>query len=196
MQRNGYTYKNQDTSPKSTYSKKPKTGSIDINEVIMLANHTIIRQFFPVFLLAVCFIMPVQIYLIGGDLGIGLQGACYRYQITVYGNSFILISQDVNYIVTGLYGGRTAISGVVWVGSVITLFFGTMIALIPDVADKNTRATIICSLTFLTGIGFLLALIIQYGYFLNGPSGTSLPVGIPLLLVFSLYGYLNKETFF
>ena len=60
-------------------------------------------------------VIPINIYIIGNFLGAGLQTPLFRFQITGYGSSFIPITQDLFYIISGIYKGKTALSIFFWV---------------------------------------------------------------------------------
>lgn len=134
------------------------------------------------FLVLIFFILPLQVFIIGNNTAIGIQGAVYRYQVSEYGNSLIPVTQELMYILSGIYTGKTAMSIVLWIlGTVlltITTWFGLVYA-------NDTRSDYYRQ----TGLGlagscvcYLLSCIAQYGFFFRGPAGTSIPIGIVLIL--------------
>jgi hypothetical protein len=142
------------------------------------------RRFIVVFLLLVIFfIFPLQVFIIGDNAGIGIQGAVYRYQITGYGNSLIPVTQEIMYVVTGIYSGKTALSILLWaLGTVlltITTWFGLTYA---DAERTDYFRQIGYGLTG-SCVCFVLSVVAQYGFFLRGPAGMSIPFGIGLILV-------------
>jgi hypothetical protein len=141
------------------------------------------RYVVPFLLLVIFFIFPLQVFIIGTDTGIGIQGAVYRYQVTGYGNSLIPVTSEIMYIVKGNYTGKTALSVLLWVlGSVlmtITVWFGLVYAAVsrPDYHRKIGLGLAISCMFY------LLSCIAQYGIFFHGSPGSSLPVGIGIILV-------------
>jgi len=154
------------------------------------------RYLIPVFLLFLCFFMPVQIYIIGDGIGAGVQGAFYRYQGTSYGTSFITVCQDVQYVISGTYGGRTALSVLVWVIGDITLVITTILALIMDQNPDDRRSTLIYSLLIMSGVLFLISAQLQYGLWLYGAAGITIPFGVILMISAGWYFKTMKDTVF
>ena len=122
--------------------------------------------------------MPLQIFIIGDYSGIGVQGAAYRYQTSSYGTSMILITQELMYIVNGIYSGKTALSIILWALGTI-LFTCTMaysfIRVTED--DDGFYRQIMFGLVGSCLI-YLMSCIAQYGILFHGPAGISLPAGI------------------
>jgi hypothetical protein len=134
-------------------------------------------------LLLLCFILPLHIYIIGGNLGAGIQGAFFRFQVTGIGDSFIFLNQDLGYVITGIYTGKTALSILVWIIADILLLFGTALYLI-EPGERTVHISKKTGLFIIASGGiFLLSCFIQYGYFLHGVAGTSIPVGVPLIVI-------------
>ena len=74
-----------------------------------------VRQYLLLILLCIIFFfLPLQVFIIGDFSGIGVQGAVYRYQTSVYGTASMLIPREINYITMGIYGGKTALSVILW----------------------------------------------------------------------------------
>jgi len=137
----------------------------------------------PLLLLVIFFLFPLQVFIIGSETGIGIQGAVYRYQVTGYGNSLIPITTEIMYIVNGNYSGKTALSVILWaLGTAllaITTWFGLVYAdgSMPDYPRQiglGLVGSCVC---------YLLSCIAQYGFFFQSSAGTSLPVGIGLILL-------------
>jgi hypothetical protein len=87
------------------------------------------------------------------------------------------------YIVNGNYSGKTALSVILWaLGSVLltlTTWFGLVYAdgSIPDYHRQvglGLAGSCVC---------YLLSCIAQYGIFFHGSAGSSLPVGIGIIVV-------------
>ena len=148
-------------------------------------------------LCGVFFFLPFQIYLIGEDNGIGIQGAVYRFQISGYGNLLIPITRDVMYVVNGVYSGKTALSIIMWSLGTLLLAATTVFGLIH--ADNNRTdfyrriglgllAVCIC---------YLVSCIVHYGWFFSGPAGVSIPFGIFIMffwiIIIYKYPFLFKK---
>ena len=141
------------------------------------------RILFAFLLLPLCFILPLHIYIIGDNLGAGIQGAFFRFQVTAFGNSFGFLNQDLEYIITGIYTGKTIVSTLLWIIAGVFLLFGTAISLIQPY-ERTPRFIKKPGLFIIAGgILFLISCIVQYGYLFHGAAGISIPVGVPLLLV-------------
>ena len=141
------------------------------------------KYILPVLLCVVFFILPLQIFIIGNNSGIGVQGAIYRYQVSDYGTSFILIPRDLTFVLDGTYSGRTALSVNLWFLAAILLACTTIFSLIHfDDFDLHYKGQILISLS-ISCLIFLASCVAQYGIFFNGPAGISLPVGIGMILI-------------
>ena len=152
------------------------------------------RYLISLFLLFLCFFMPIQIYIIGDGIGAGVQGAFYRYQESSYGSSFITANQDVQYVTSGTYSGRTALSVLVWIAGDAMLVIATVVSLLGDPYPKDRKLKIICSLLMVSGIVFLISVMLQYGIFLHGVAGISIPFGVPLILISSWYFFKMRSA--
>lgn len=161
-----------------------------------MIKHNIMKYFIPISLLVLCLILPLNFYIIGGDIGIGVQGAFYRYQVTGYGSGLIPLNQDIGYVLNETYDGKTAISVEVWAIAAFFLAAATVMSLITDIKLIEKRAYIVCILTFFGSVGFLGSVMIQYGVLFNGPAGISIPIGVLPLFILSVYGYKMRNTFF
>lgn len=137
----------------------------------------------PLILVLLLFIIPLNIYVIGEWLGTGLQWALFRYQETGYGNSFITLTRDFEYITYGVLTGKTAISIALWGAGTIILIvaFLALAALIAE--DMDDKIHLPGLLVISSGILYIASCMTQYGPFFSGPAGISIPIGIPLVLV-------------
>ena len=136
------------------------------------------RFLIPVFLCIVLFFLPLQVFIIGDSSGIGVQGAIYRYQVSGYGTSFILITRELGFVFDGIYTGRTALSIILWALGTALLTCTTVFSLIhaDKLYDRLYRQVLYGII--LTGIIYLASCMAQYGVFFKGPAGISLPLGI------------------
>jgi len=157
----------------------------------------IMRHFFLPFLLClIFFIVPLQVFIISdSNTGIGIQGATYRFQVTIFGDSFIPITKEIGYITSGLYSGKTALSVILWALGTIALACTTIFSLIHAGEEKYFRDMRIF-LGIITASGLYLgSCIIQYGFLLSGPAGISFPIGVILLLCWVIIYYLFPKFF-
>lgn len=124
------------------------------------------------------FFLPLQVFIIGDFIGIGVQGAAYRFQTSQYGTFFFPITREILFIFNGTYSGRTALSVLFWASGTLLLAYTTIFAFLHiDETMNNYYRPIAYGLIASCGI-YLVSCIAQYGFFFHGPAGISLPVGI------------------
>lgn len=182
-----------------------------LNQIIICSYTTSIKAIFiirdmqtrdvrtwiiPLCLCAFCFVVPLQGYVIGNDLGVGVQGAVFRYQATGSGNSIITLAQDLSYVTSGIYSGKTANSVIFWIAGTGVLVFTTILALIFWNRLPRQYLTFIIMGLLATGILYLGSCVAQYGLLFSGPAGISLPFGIFLLFLFALVLHFYQELFY
>lgn len=143
-----------------------------------------------------CFFLPLQCFIIGDNLGLGVQGAVFRYQMTVQGNSLIPITRELGYVSSGIYSGKSALSVVLWTLGTIVLAATTILSLV----HWNRLPHYILKLILLglvsAGILYLGSCVAQYGLFLSDPAGISLPIGVVILCLFTIFLYSYQNLFF
>ena len=129
------------------------------------------------------FFVPLNIYVIGNDLAHGVQWALFRYQQSYLGNSLILIHKDFMYVADGILRGSSAYrpsSGSP--GRFFSSPRSSLLALPPYRAQPAWyRPAGILTVT--CGVLFFAAMIVEYGPTLANGHGSSVPVGVPLILV-------------
>jgi uncharacterized membrane protein len=132
----------------------------------------------------------------GDFTGIGIQGAVYRYQTSGYGTFFFPLTREIVFVLNGTYFGRTALSVLLWVMGT-TLLTCTAIYAFLHVDDnmENYYRQLASGLIVSCGI-YLGSCIAQYGFFLKGMSGISLPVGIIAIpcWIIILYYYIRQTS--
>ncbi len=128
------------------------------------------------------FVIPINIYVIGEWFGTGIQWVFLRYQQTFIGNCFIPISSDLEFILLGIYNGKTAISVVVW-SFAVCLILISLILLVADPKEKTVKRKYCGGILIFAGILFLGSCMIQYGLLFNGPAGICIPIGVPAILI-------------
>ena len=93
------------------------------NNLFSYSNRIIImRAIIIIILLLICFILPINFYVMGEGVGFGLQGVVFQYKITGYGSNLFTLTQDMGYILNGNYTGKTMMSTLTWgIGSMCTI---------------------------------------------------------------------------
>jgi hypothetical protein len=138
-----------------------------------------IAYFMGIFLL----VFPIQIYIIGDGLGVGIQSAVLNYRSTYLGTSLTDAFIELNYALSGTIQGKTAVSIMAWFAGFLLLLLG-LIALILEGYQAEPRVRRAGYLYMIAGFFFLASVLIQYGPWLSGPAGISVPIGVPLILYF------------
>jgi len=142
------------------------------------------------------FFFPLQCFIIGDNLGLGVQGAVFRYQMTLQGNSFIPITSELRYVTSGIYSGNSALSVVLWTLGTVVLTATTILSLLHWNRLPHSRLKIILAGLISASIFYLGSCIAMYGLFLSGSAGISLPVGIVILIMFTVFLYSYQNLFF
>jgi hypothetical protein len=148
-----------------------------------------------IFLCIFFFLVPLHVYIMGNNLGIGIQGAVYRYQITGQGNSLITFPNDLSYVTSGIYKGKTAYSIIFWITGTLILMVLTIFSLIRFDLLTTNNIKMISAGVIGAGIGYLVSCIFQYGLFFSGAAGISLPVGV-IFMMMSAMGLFYYRDFF
>ena len=143
-----------------------------------------------------CFILPIQCFIIGDNIGQGVQGAVIRYQTTEQGNSLIPITRELEYITLGIYSGKSALSVILWATGTILLSATTILSLAYWNRLPYSRFRIILAGLVSAGLFYLGSCITRYGPFLSSPSGISLPIGVLILFLFAIFLYVYQNLFF
>jgi len=135
-------------------------------------------------IMVLLFILPQSMYVLGDFLAWGIRFPLFRYQESGYGSSIISIVQEIQYVFKGTVGGlgsRTAVATYVWLAGLVVLFAAAALILSWHFLDNQEHARYPGPLIILTGVLFLVWAMVQYGPFFSGPSGFSIPVGVPIL---------------
>lgn len=139
------------------------------------------------------FIFPLQIFIIGGNLGFGIQGSVYRFQMTEFGTYFFPITRELDFVLNGTYSGKTALSIILWVMGTALLACITIFSFShTSDATTNYYRQIMKGLIVACGI-YLGSCIAQYGFLFQGPAGISLPVGILVILAWTIIIWFNQD---
>ncbi|WP_265582067.1 hypothetical protein [Methanofollis aquaemaris] len=133
-------------------------------------------------LLALTLVLPANIYLIGGGLGAGLQFPLLRYQQTYLGTNIITLVRDIEYVSSGILGGRSALSVLLWLCGTLLLIAAIGYFVCMWYEDYASIRKLVSLLIAGAGVAYLASVIAQYGLLFHGPAGFSVPVGVPLIL--------------
>jgi len=147
-----------------------------LNTIIKKFDSTFFRYLYPLI-----FAIPLNIFFIGDRLGIGIQWAFFRYQVTPVGNSFIPITNSLLFVKPGpsALGEYLLFFGILsLVISYLLLYYRT--------TGSVQRAGI---LTLFGAVLILYSCMAEFGVLLSGPAGISLPVGIPFILALGILMY-------
>ena len=129
-------------------------------------------------------------------MGIGIQGAVFRYQVTVRGDSLIPITSELGYVTSGIYSGKTALMVILWTLGSLMLAAITMFSLVYWNQLPISRLKVLLAGVVLASILYLTSCVAQYSLFLSGPAGISLPVGVLILILFTMFLYKYQNLFF
>ena len=144
------------------------------------------RFFFALLLCILFFLFPFQIYIIGEEVGIGIQGALYRIQASAYGDSLILITNDIGYVTNQTYSGKTALAIIIWVMGTFIFTLTTIFGLgyasesRDDYYQQISKGILACCACY------LLSDITQFGIMFSGSAGIAMPFGILLIIFWTL----------
>jgi heme/copper-type cytochrome/quinol oxidase subunit 3 len=138
------------------------------------------------------FFVPINIYVIGNNLAQGVQWALFRYQQSYLGNSLILIHKDYLYVADGILRGSSAYSTVLWIiGAVLLL---AAVVTLGIAAARHTSGPVRSAgvLTIIAGALFFAAMLVEYGPSLANSHGSSVPVGVPVIVVTGIWFVTGK----
>ncbi|MCM2465704.1 hypothetical protein [Methanoculleus oceani] len=138
-------------------------------------------------LLATALVLPANIYVIGDAIGAGLQCSFFRYQQTCFGANLITLTDDLGYVASGIIGGRSAVSILLWVLGTALLLAAAGYAVCRRYDGIAGIRRPLALLTAGGAVAYLLSCVAQYGPGLHGPAGLSVPVGVPLILAVAGY---------
>jgi uncharacterized protein (TIGR04206 family) len=150
------------------------------------------RYRIPLILQILVFIIPINIYVIGDWLGTGVQWALFRYQQTYLGTSFIPVTKDISYVLTGVIGGRSGISFILWAAGVLLFIIATILVILANVNEDSSLVRKASLVTITGAVLLTVSVIMQYGIFFSSQSGFAIPIGIPVILIIGWWMYQEK----
>ncbi len=135
------------------------------------------------------FFIPVNIYIINAWIGTGIQWIAVRYQVTDMGYSLIPVTKDPLYIITGTIQGRSAYSFFAGFLAFCLMVLALILLIVIQTrySDRNVRIAGAC--TILGAVLCGCSDILQYGWYLTGPAGFLIPVGLPVIVVIGILIY-------
>jgi hypothetical protein len=138
------------------------------------------------------FLVPVYFFSIGDFYGSGFQTPLFRYQDVFLGSFLVLVSNDLNSVITGFFQGMMAASVLLWLlGSVFLIINIVLLFADTTLIERTTRRSGI--LIIVSGIFFLLSILVHYGPLLHNTLGIAIPLGLPLIFLIGIWMYLWKE---
>jgi len=143
----------------------------------------------PLILQCLIFLIPLNIYVIGDWMGSGIQALFFRYQQTNIGNSLIFLNREMGFVLNGILTGKTAYASVLWCVGVALICIAMLVIVYTYLQEEQYLIRYAAFLNAGGALLFTLAVIIQYGIFLNGPAGIAIPIGIPVLLGVAYWQY-------
>ncbi|MGD0081321.1 MAG: hypothetical protein ABSB80_11830 [Methanoregula sp.] len=143
----------------------------------------------PLILQIFLFLVPMNIYVIGDGIGSGIQWLLFRYTSTSMGNGFIFLSREIGFVGSGILSGRSALSTGIWALAAAIIVIATILAIYAYLVGEPSYIRFSAILNFSTAVLLILAIVLQYGISLNGPSGISVPLGIPVILIVAIVQY-------
>ncbi len=83
------------------------------------------------------FLIPINIYVIGDWLGTGVQWALFRYQQTYLGDSLILVTRGITYVLNGTIGGMSGISLVLWATGALLFIIALILVILANIKEDS-----------------------------------------------------------
>jgi len=131
----------------------------------------------------VLFLVPVNIFVIGDWLAAGIQWIFFRYQQSYLGNSLIFFTRDLYYIQEGILKGKSVVASEITYVAISLMVLAVFLLIIATYQEKpETLVKASAVMTMGSGCLYLIADMVQYGIFFNGPAGFVIPIGVPVIL--------------
>ena len=137
-----------------------------------------------------CFLIPLNIAVFGSGTGAALQWALFRYQ-QIPGTDVSLVSftHDLPLLLAGTLPGRSALATLIWFSAVCFLTGSFLLTLHGFLAWDRASMKRAAVVLIVSGLFFLLADVVQYGLILQGPYGSCIPAGIPVVIIAGWWAY-------
>jgi hypothetical protein len=131
--------------------------------------------------MALLFVLPQSLYVIGDYIAWGVRFPLFRWQDSAYGTSLIPLTRELEYVVGGQLGGRTALATGIWLAGLLALVAASVLLISWHQLSNPGHARYIGPLLFVAGGLFLAWGMVQFGLLLSGISGYAVPIGVPIL---------------
>jgi len=141
-------------------------------------------------LLAACLLTPITVFTIGDWMGAGVRFPLVLYQDTVYGTSVIPFWREIDYVASGLIGGRSALAILLWTLGVL-LLVAAVAFLVVRWYDEHRKP--VALLVAAAGAAFLASCVAHYGPLFHGPAGWCVPVGVPLIFAIAWFVWRGEK---
>jgi hypothetical protein len=139
------------------------------------------KIFFKILFFVILILLPLNFYIIGNEMGRGIQWAIFRYQESIYGTMIITIADELRYVSMGIIHGKSAVSLVLWATAAILLMSVCIFAVLFWLIKRRIDDKFLGGITIGIGFIFLISCILQYGLIFYGPSGLCFPFGVPVI---------------
>ena len=143
------------------------------------------RYFLPVILCLLFLVLPLNIFAISGNLGVGIQGALYKIQWSDFG-SFVTSTVSDLQDIGPVYSGKTAWAFVCWFLGGLFLGLIMLISLLTIDSPKRVTYGTYSGFLFLSGVLFIVSSMLRFGVLFTGAVGFTLPFGAFLILLFAI----------
>ncbi len=138
------------------------------------------------------FLVPVNIYVLGDWLAAGVQWILFRYQQSYLGNSLLLFTRDLYYIQEGILKGRSALASEIAVVAAFCMISAALLLFYAYAIESGAWVKTAAIVSMSGGCLYLVADMVQYGVFFQGPAGFTIPVGVPVILLTGGWMYRMK----
>jgi len=137
-------------------------------------------------------LIPVYFFIIGDNYGSGFQTPLFRYQDIFLGSFIIFTSNDVYNVTTGFFQGAMVPTVIFWcLGSIFLIVNIILLFVCTTPVERIIRRSGI--IIIISGIFFLVSLILHYGPLFHNSYGIAVPLGLPLYFLIGIWMYLWKD---
>jgi hypothetical protein len=112
------------------------------------------------------------------------------------GNSLIPLNHEINFILAGVYKGRTALSVILWTLGTVVFTLTTICSL--GYWNRLPQEYLRYIIAGITGAGvlYLVSCVAQYGPLFHGAAGVSMPFGVLVLFIFAVFLYVYQDLLY
>jgi len=114
----------------------------------------------------------------------------FRYQDTVHGTSLIPFWREIDYVASGIIGGRSALATLLWtLGTLLLVAAVAFLAVRWYEEHRKPVALLVAG----AGAAYLASCVAQYGPLFHGPAGWCVPVGVPLVFAAAWFVWRGEK---